>query len=99
MPKSRMPKSRMPKSKRAKRKVENPEWSTADFAQSTKLQGASLTQAAKAARRGRGPQVAPTKVAISIRLNPRIIAHFKAGGAGWQSRMEKVLQKASSVKA
>jgi uncharacterized protein (DUF4415 family) len=89
----------MPKSRPASRKVENPEWSISDFAASTRLEGASLADAVKAMRRGRGPQVEPRKIAISIRLDPKIIAHFKAGGAGWQSRMEKALLKASSIKA
>ena len=68
------------------------------FALDTQLQGTSLDDAVKAVRRGRGPQVEPRKVAISIRLNPKIVAHFKAGGAGWQSRMEKALLKASAIK-
>ena len=88
----------MRKSKPTLRQAENPEWSAADFAASTQLQGASLDNAVKAVRRGRGPQVEPRKVAISIRLNPKIVAHFKAGGTGWQSRMEKALLKASAIK-
>jgi uncharacterized protein (DUF4415 family) len=86
----------MPKSKTTP--VENPEWTTADFQRATRLQGASLTDAVATLRRGRGPQVKPKKVAISIRINPEIIKHFKASGAGWQARMEKVLMKASGIK-
>jgi uncharacterized protein (DUF4415 family) len=86
----------MPKSKITP--TENPEWTTADFKRATRLQGASLTETVATLRRGRGPQVKPKKVAISIRINPQIIEHFKAEGAGWQARMEKVLMKASGIK-
>jgi uncharacterized protein (DUF4415 family) len=74
---------------------ENPEWSAADFKNVVRLDGVSMADAVKAIRRGRGPQKEAKKVAISIRLNPDIVKHFKSGGAGWQSRMEAVLKKAS----
>jgi uncharacterized protein (DUF4415 family) len=86
----------MPKSKTID--SDNPEWSAADFKKATRLKGTSLTEAVATLRRGRGPQVKPTKVAISIRVNPKIIEHFKAEGAGWQARIEKVLLKASGIK-
>ena len=85
----------MLKSKAPKTFNENPEWSKTDFKKAIALDGVSLADAVKAVRRGRGPQREPKKVAISIRLNPDIIKHFKAGGVGWQSRMEAVLEKAS----
>ena len=77
---------------------ENPEWSAADFAKAVHVNSATLAEAVKAARRGRGPQAQPKKVAISIRLKPEIVARFKAGGAGWQSRIEAALEKASGVR-
>lgn len=86
----------MPKSKAIE--SDNPEWSSADFKNATRLKGTTLTEAVAVLRRGRGPQVKPKKVAISIRVNPKIIEHFKAGGAGWQARIEKVLLKASAIK-
>jgi uncharacterized protein (DUF4415 family) len=89
----------MPKSNSPKPDRENPEWTEADFKKATRLPGASLGEAVATLRRGRGPQVKPKKVAISIRVNPKIVEHFKAGGAGWQARMEKVLLKASAPKA
>ncbi len=45
------------------------------------------------ARKARGPQVAPTKQLVSLRLDPDVIAHFKAQGAGWQTRINKALRK------
>ncbi len=40
----------------------------------------------------RGPQVAPTKQLVSVRYSPEVLAFFKAGGAGWQSRMDEALK-------
>ncbi len=77
---------------------ENPEWTEQDFAKATPLSGTSLATALKQVRRGRGPQVKPKKIAISIRLNPKIIKHFKSGGAGWQGRLEEALLKATGGK-
>jgi uncharacterized protein (DUF4415 family) len=44
------------------------------------------------ARRGkRGPQKAPTKTLVSLRLSPEVIDHFKATGRGWQTRIDGAL--------
>lgn len=43
--------------------------------------------------RGRPPVVQPKQV-VSIRLDPDVIAKFKATGKGWQSRINEVLKKA-----
>ena len=43
--------------------------------------------------RTRGPQKAPLKQPVYMRLDPQIIAHFKAGGRGWQTRLNDVLAK------
>jgi uncharacterized protein (DUF4415 family) len=50
-----------------------------------------------ASKRRRGPQKAPTKTMISLRLDQRIIDHFKATGEGWQTRMGEVLKKAAGL--
>jgi len=41
----------------------------------------------------RGPQKAPTKTRVSIRLSPEVVSAFKAGGPGWQSRIDAVLRE------
>lgn len=47
------------------------------------------------ARRARGrPAVEAPKQVVSIRLDPDVIAKFKATGKGWQSRINDVLKKA-----
>jgi uncharacterized protein (DUF4415 family) len=49
---------------------------------------------AESLRRARGPQKAPTKQLVSLRLDRDVIAHFKAGGPGWQTRINDVLRDA-----
>ena len=46
----------------------------------------------------RGPQKTPTKKQISLRLSPEVIAHFKATGKGWQTRIDETLKKAIEPK-
>ena len=43
--------------------------------------------------RSRGPQKAPTKVALSLRLSPDVVRYFKASGRGWQTRIDDALKK------
>jgi uncharacterized protein (DUF4415 family) len=44
-------------------------------------------------RRFRGPQKKPTKVQTTIRLDEDVVAHFKEGGKGWQSRINTALRE------
>ena len=39
----------------------------------------------------RGPQKAPKKLQLSIRLAPEIVLAFRATGPGWQSRINDTL--------
>lgn len=39
----------------------------------------------------RGMQKSPVKVPITIRLDARVVRHFKAAGKGWQTRMNQAL--------
>lgn len=48
-------------------------------------------------RAQRGSQKAPTKERVGLRLDRAVIDHFRAGGPGWQSRINAVL--AEHVKA
>ena len=73
---------------------DNPIWTKRDFERAMHFpNGATLDEAVAALRKARGKQLAPKKIAISIRLEPEIVAHFKKDGAGWQQRMEAVLMK------
>lgn len=49
-------------------------------------------------RRSRGrPPVAHPRKQVSLRLDPAIIDKFKAGGKGWQSRINEALRKAAGL--
>jgi uncharacterized protein (DUF4415 family) len=49
-------------------------------------------------RRSRGPQKAPTKQLVSLRLDPDVIAHFRARGPGWQRRINDALRRVARLK-
>jgi uncharacterized protein (DUF4415 family) len=40
------------------------------------------------------PKKAAPKVAVNIRLDPEVLAYFRATGRGWQSRINEALRKA-----
>ncbi len=40
----------------------------------------------------RGPQKAPPEVATTIRLSPEVVQAFRAGGDGWQTRIDAALK-------
>lgn len=48
--------------------------------------------------RKRGPQKAPRKVPVSIRLSPDVVAGLRATGSGWQRRADAVLRSWLSKK-
>jgi uncharacterized protein (DUF4415 family) len=64
--------------------LSTPEWRA-------KLAAAPLREGAKIVRRGR-PALAKPKQAVSLRLDPDVIAYFKAGGPGWQTRINERLR-------
>jgi uncharacterized protein (DUF4415 family) len=65
------------------------------FAQARIRKGDRVIREASAtmARRGRPPKAAgEKKEAVSIRLSPEVLAHFRAGGEGWQTRIDETLK-------
>jgi uncharacterized protein (DUF4415 family) len=52
-----------------------------------------LAKQAARKRGQRGPQKRPRKVTVSLRLDRDVIAAYKAGGKGYQSRMAAILEK------
>ena len=55
---------------------EHPEWTDERFSRAKR----------------RGPQKTPIKEPVSIRLSPEVVAYFKAGGPGWQTRIDAALR-------
>lgn len=75
---------------------DNPEWTEEDFANArptSEVLGPEI--AARLIRqRGRPPKAeGEKKEAVSIRLSPDVLAHFRAGGDGWQTRIDEALRK------
>jgi uncharacterized protein (DUF4415 family) len=69
---------------------ENPEWTEEDFAKAIPFPVLAKQMGWKIPGR---PKAEVTKQAVSLRLDPEIVAYFKAGGAGWQTRINAVLGK------
>ncbi len=58
---------------------------------------AEIKEGEKLVRPGR-PKAAAPKEAINIRLDPDVVAHYRATGPGWQSRINKDLRRAAKLK-
>jgi uncharacterized protein (DUF4415 family) len=57
----------------------------------------ALPGLAAAIKRTRGPGRRPAKEVVTLRLDPDVVAAFKADGAGWQSRVNEALRKAKRL--
>jgi uncharacterized protein (DUF4415 family) len=60
------------------------------------VDGADVYQGKTLVRRGR-PKLDQPKQHVSLRLDPDVIASFKAGGPGWQARINEALRKAARL--
>ena len=69
---------------------DNPEWTEEMFAQAKRI--SDLPTLLQSKLRGRGPQKAPPKVSTTIRLSPDVVQAFRAGGDGWQTRIDAALK-------
>lgn len=72
---------------------DNPAWTKATTARSKSFDETFPDLA----RRVRGPQKAPTKTQVTLRLDARVVDHFKATGQGWQTRINDALKKAAGL--
>ena len=74
--------------------AENPEW-TDEMFQNAKPGSAVFSEAflaeASKERRGRGPQKAPTKQLVSLRVDQDVLEAYRSTGKGWQGRMNQTL--------
>jgi uncharacterized protein (DUF4415 family) len=64
----------------------------------TWFERAEIREGNKLVRPGRPRRAAP-KEAISLRLDPDVLQHFRAGGPGWQSRINAALRKAARLRS
>jgi len=69
---------------------ENPEWTEADYRAARPFAEVFPDLAAQI-KRGRGPQKAPTKQMVSLRLDVDVLERFRATGKGWQTRVAELL--------
>ncbi|MGE3510897.1 MAG: BrnA antitoxin family protein [Vicinamibacterales bacterium] len=74
---------------------ENPEWTAEDFRRARPALEALPKEVVEAIRRyrgQRGPQKAPTKELISIRVDRDVAEALRATGSGWQTRANEALR-------
>jgi uncharacterized protein (DUF4415 family) len=76
---------------------DNPGWTSKDFARARPFAEA-LPDLAASIRKGRGPNKAPTKKLVSLRLSARVLETYKAKGRGWQSRIDEDLRRINKIK-
>ena len=74
-----------------------PDWADPDDAPDLSAPEWVERLASVKARPGR-PKAAAAKVSTTIRLDPDILDHFRAGGEGWQSRINAALRAAIGQK-
>lgn len=58
---------------------------------------AALYRHGKLIRRGGRPKSEAPKQAVNIRLDADLVAHYRATGPGWQSRINDALRKAARL--
>jgi uncharacterized protein (DUF4415 family) len=68
-----------------------PDLSTPEWRE--KFARADLREGSKVVRRGRPPLAHP-KQSVNLRLDVEVIEYFKAGGPGWQTRINERLRQA-----
>jgi uncharacterized protein (DUF4415 family) len=75
---------------------DNPEWTRDRIRRARPAASVlpDLVSYSKKRHRGqRGPQKKAVKVALKIRIDPDVVDAYKAGGPGWQTRMNEVLRR------
>ena len=76
---------------------DSPELTRKDFAKARPFAEA-LPELAASIRKGRGPNKAPTKKLVSLRLSGQVIDAYRAKGPGWQSRIDADLRKINKIR-
>lgn len=80
---------------------DNPEWTEEDFARARPAREVlppEFFTALEEQRRARGrPPAQSPKQLVSLRLDRDVLEHFRAGGPGWQTRINAALRKATGI--
>jgi uncharacterized protein (DUF4415 family) len=74
---------------------QNPEWTAKEIRNARPLLEVLPDDTAAAVRRyrgQRGPQRAPTKELISLRVDRDVLAAYRSSGPGWQARANEALR-------
>jgi uncharacterized protein (DUF4415 family) len=77
---------------------DNPPLDEATLARMRPAREAVLEVVAVAVNRGGRPRSQNPKQAIKLRLDRDLLAHFRATGRGWQTRINDTLRKAARLK-
>ena len=72
---------------------ENPEWTAEDFAKARPISEFPELAAAFPKAKGGRPR-GSGKEQVSLRIDKDVLAKFRAGGEGWQTRINEALRKA-----
>lgn len=64
-----------------------------DWSQAVLTTGGGVQQTLEQLRRTRGKNRLPTKQQVAIRLDPDVLAAFREGGSGWQTRINAALRE------
>lgn len=72
---------------------DNPEWTEADFAKARPISEFPELAAAFPKSKGGRPK-GSNKEQVAIRVDKDVLARFREGGPGWQSRINEALRKA-----
>jgi uncharacterized protein (DUF4415 family) len=74
---------------------DNPEWTEEDFARARPASEVLPPTLYAALTRPRGrPKAEVVKIPVKLRLDPDVVARFKATGPGWQTRINAILKDA-----
>lgn len=76
---------------------DNPEWTKEDFAKARPF--AEVFPELAALIRRRGPQKAPTKKLVSLRLDSDLLDSYRKAGKGWQTKLNDDLRKVRKLGA
>ncbi|MNI32695.1 hypothetical protein D3C73_866160 [compost metagenome] len=75
-----------------------PEWTDEVFERAEIRRAGKVVRPASGTLTKRGrPKLERPKVQITLRLDQDIVERFRAGGPGWQSRMNEALKKAAQA--